>query len=251
MSVTLERHDAVGVITLERPPANAFDEQQTQRLAEAVARSGADPDIRALLIRGAGRRFCGGADALPVGAASRMRARRAPRARLADGWQPVCAARAELPTPSLAAIAGAATGGGLELALACDFRIVGARAKVGLPEIALGLLPGAGGTQRLTRLAGPATATRLILGAELIDGLEAQRLGVAHWVVDDADVDVEGLRHAHRLSELPTDAYAAAKRCIISADGPDGYAVEVDEISQLIDTDETLRLLGRFVARAR
>lgn len=251
MSVTLERHDAVGVITLERPPANAFDEQQTQRLAEAVARSGADPDIRALLIRGAGRRFCGGADITMLDSWREAPDRRERMARFAEGLQTVFAAIAELPKPSIAAIGGAATGGGLELALACDFRIVGARAKVGLPEIALGLLPGAGGTQRLTRLAGPATATRLILGAELIDGLEAQRLGVAHWVVDDADVDVEGLRHAHRLSELPTDAYAAAKRCIISADGPDGYAVEVDEISQLIDTDETLRLLGRFVARAR
>ena len=149
----------------------------------------------------------------------------------------------------MAAISGAATGGGLELALSCDFRVAGTSVRLGLPEVALGLLPGAGGTQRLTRIAGPGVATRMILGAELVSGSEAERLGIVHRAVDD-DVIGEAMKLATRLARLPRAAYGAAKRCMAASRGDDGYAREIAEIRTLIHTDETSRLLTEFTARA-
>ncbi|WP_068157934.1 enoyl-CoA hydratase/isomerase family protein [Rhodococcus phenolicus] len=250
MSVAVAREDRVGIITLDRPAVNAFDEEQTARFAAAVAELGADTGIRALLIRGAGRHFCGGADIAMMASWRTAPDRRERLARFASDLQHALQALSELPKPSIAAITGAATGGGLELALACDFRIAGVSARLGLPEVGLGLLPGAGGTQRLTRIAGPAVATRLVLGAELVDGRQAAQLGIVHWTVD-GDVEGEAMRHAHRLAALPPAAYGAAKRCIAAARGADGFAAEIDEIGRLIETDETARLLHRFTIGAR
>jgi len=250
MSVVIEREEYVGVITLDRPPANAFDVEQTARFASAVADLGDDAEVRCLLIRGAGPHFCGGADIAMMNSWRDAPDRRARLTGFATGLQDAFAALAALPKPSVAAIDGAATGGGFELALACDFRITGMSARLGLPEVGLGLLPGAGGTQRLTQVAGPAVATRLVLGAELVDGREAERLGIVHWAVD-RDVDAAALRLAHRLAALPPVAYGAAKRCIAAARGDDGYTVEIDEIGRLIETDETARRLERFLAGTR
>ncbi|WP_040798624.1 enoyl-CoA hydratase/isomerase family protein [Nocardia higoensis] len=250
MSVVIDRADHIGIITLDRPPANAFDEAQTARLAAAVAELGADPEIRCLLVRGAGPHFCGGADIAMMNSWRDAPDRGNRIARFATGLQDVFATLAALPTPSVAAIEGAATGGGLELALACDFRIASVSARLGLPEVGLGLLPGAGGTQRLTRTVGPAVATRLILGAELVDGREAHRLGVVHTAVD-GEVGPEAMRLAHRLAALPSAAYGAAKRCIAAARGEHGYAVEIDEIGRLMENEETAHRLGRFLTGAR
>ncbi|MGW0017739.1 enoyl-CoA hydratase/isomerase family protein [Rhodococcus sp. NPDC003382] len=250
MTVLVGREGHVGIITLDRPAVNAFDEEQTAGFAAAVAELGADTHVRSLLIRGAGRHFCGGADIAMMDSWRTAPDRRERLARFAESLQDALETLAELPKPSIAAITGAATGGGLELALACDFRIAGTSSRIGLPEVGLGLLPGAGGTQRLTRIAGPAVATRLVLGAELVDGAEAHRLGIVHWVVDGG-VEEAAMRHAQRLAALPPAAYGAAKRCIAAARGTDGFATEIDEIGRLIETDETARLLERFVTAAR
>jgi len=260
MTVVVGREGHVGIITLDRPAVNAFDEEQTAGFAAAVAELGADTRVRSLLIRGAGRHFCGGADIAMMDSWRTAPDRRERLARFAKRLQDALETLAELPKPSIAAITGAATGGGLELALACDFRIAGTSSRLGLPEVGLGLLPGAGGTQRLTRIAGPAVATRIVLGAELVDGREAHRLGIVHWVVDggvedgsveDGGVEEAAMRHAQRLAALPPAAYGAAKRCIAAARGTDGFATEIDEIGRLIETDETARLLERFVTAAR
>ena len=107
-----------------------------------------------------------------------------------------------LPQVTLAEIGGAAMGGGFELALACDLRIAANEAKVGLPEARLGLIPGAGGTQRLTRLCGPALASRLILGAEILDGAAAAGLGVVHWAVPRAELAERAAELARRIAGL-------------------------------------------------
>ncbi|NGP05525.1 enoyl-CoA hydratase/isomerase family protein [Rhodococcus sp. 14C212] len=250
MSVVTTREDRVGIITLDRPPANAFDEAQAEALAEAVTTLGEDPAVRAVLIRSARRIFCGGADIAMMESWSTRPDRGARLRRFTARLQDVFARLEALPKPSVAALAGAATGGGLELALACDFRVAGASVKLGLPEVGIGLLPGAGGTQRLTRLAGPSVAHRLVLGAELVTGREAERLGIVQWATD-ADVETEARALADRLAQLPPAAYAAAKRCIVAARGEEGFARELDEISRLIETPDTVRLLEGFVARAR
>lgn len=250
MSVISERDGRVGIITLDRPRANTFDEAQVEHLATAVETLGMDPDVRSLLIRSAGPIFCGGADIAMMDSWREAPDRGDRLARFTARLQTVFASLEALPKPSVAAISGAATGGGLELALACDFRVAGASVRLGLPEVGIGLLPGAGGTQRLTRLAGPSVATRLILGAELVDGREAERLGIVQWAVE-GDVEAEAGTLAERLANLPMEAYAAAKRCISAARGNDGFALELREIRELIETPETSARLERFMAKAR
>ena len=147
-------------------------------------------------------------------------------------------------------------GGGLELALACDFGVARTWARLGLPEVGIGRLPGAGGTQRLTRLAGPSVATRLILGAELIDGGEAERLGIVQWAkAGDAEAEAMALALAlalaQRLAARPAPAYGAAKRCIAAARGDDRFAVERREIRAPLHTSEAAEHLARFVAKDR
>ncbi|WP_036497884.1 enoyl-CoA hydratase/isomerase family protein [Nocardia aobensis] len=247
MSVTLSRTGAIGVLTLDRPPVNAFDEAQAGEFATAVAELGTDPVVRAVVVRGAGKVFCAGADIAMMDSWRKLPDRGQRLEKFCLLLQDAFAALAGLRKPTIAAIDGAATGGGFELALACDFRVARRTARLGLPEVGIGLLPGAGGTQRLTHLAGPATAYRLILGAELIDGTTAERLGLVHWAVDDAAATAMTL--AERLGDLPEDAYAAAKRCIDAAHTGQGYALERTEIGALLHSAETARRLDGFVSR--
>lgn len=250
MSVLIEREDRIGIITLDRAPANAFDEAQTQALADAVTVLADDRTVRVVLIRSAHRIFCAGADIAMMESWTAHPDRGARLRRFTAGLQGVFARIEALPKPSVAALAGAATGGGLELALACDFRVAGSSVRLGLPEVGIGLLPGAGGTQRLTRLAGPSVAQRIILGAELVTGDEAQRLGIVQWATG-GDVGAEARALADRLALLAPAAYAAAKRCIGAARGDQGFARELAEIGTLIETPETADLLAGFIARAR
>lgn len=247
MSVTLSRTGAVGVLTLDRPPVNAFDEAQAGEFATAVTELGTDPAVRAVVVRSAAKVFCAGADIAMLDSWRELPDRGQRLEKFCLLLQEGFAALATLAKPTIAAIDGAATGGGFELALACDFRIARGTARLGLPEVGIGLLPGAGGTQRLTRLVGPAAAYRLILGAELIDGTTAERLGLVHRSVDDATATAMAL--AERLADLPLDAYAAAKRCIDAAHTTQGYALERTEIGALLHSEETARRLDLFVSR--
>jgi enoyl-CoA hydratase/carnithine racemase len=249
MGVQVTLSNTVGVITLDRGPVNAFDNAQADAVADAVAQVGADPEVRSVVIRSAHKVFCGGADIAMMDSWLTDPDRGVRMAEFCTRLQDGLATLESLPKPTIAAIDGAATGGGLELALACDFRIARAGARLGLPEVGIGLLPGAGGTQRLTRLVGPAVARRLILGAELIDGTTAATLGVVDHAVDDPEQTAFAL--AERLGGLPSPAYAAAKRCIAAATGPeDGYALERTEISGLIQTPEAGERLSAFMARS-
>ena len=157
-----------------------------------------------------------------------------------------------LPQVTLAEIPGAAMGGGLELALACDLRIAAHEAKLGLPEARLGLIPGAGGTQRLTRLCGRAVAARLILGAEIIDGRLAGELGVVHWAVPAQELAERAAETARRLAELPAPAIAASKACIAAAEQPGwtGYLAELEATRQLLSEAETKRRVQAFLTPA-
>jgi enoyl-CoA hydratase/carnithine racemase len=156
------------------------------------------------------------------------------------------------PLVTLAEIGGAALGGGFELALACDLRIVAAEARIGLPEAGLGLLPGAGGTQRLTRLVGRGLAHRLILGAETPTGAEALGLGLVQWAVPRAELAAAARALAQRLAALPRHALAENKRCIELAGvpGDSGYAAEVEGTRRLYQDPETRRRVSAFLDRS-
>jgi enoyl-CoA hydratase/carnithine racemase len=157
-----------------------------------------------------------------------------------------------LPQVTLAEIGGAAMGGGFELALACDLRIAANEAKIGLPEARLGLIPGAGGTQRLTRLCGPALASRLILGAEILDGAAAAGLGVVHWAVPRDELAQRATELARRIAGLPAAALSASKACIAAAcqPGRGGFTDELEFTRSLLTDSETRQRVTAFLAGA-
>ena len=153
----------VAVLTLNRPGRlNAIGRDVLALLAAAVTEAAADERVRALVIAGAGRAFCAGADLDEIEALTDARAFRAYVAAMTEAYQLI----ADCPKPSVAALHGLAFGGGLELALACDLRVAEAGARLGMPEMKLGVLPGAGGTQRLPRLVPPGIAKQMILTGE-------------------------------------------------------------------------------------
>jgi enoyl-CoA hydratase/carnithine racemase len=156
-----------------------------------------------------------------------------------------------LPLVALAEIGGAALGGGLELALACDIRVAAVGAKLGLPEVGLGLLPGAGGTQRLTRLCGRGVANRLILGAEVVDGVQAERLGLVQWAQPREQLADWTRDLAAKIAALPKAAVAGAKRCIAAQGDPakDGFAEELAATRRLYQYPETRRRVSEFLNR--
>jgi enoyl-CoA hydratase len=240
----------VTTLTLSHPPVNAISDEWVRIFDAKLDQLGASCAV--LHIRSDQKVFCAGADL------KEMRG----RMDMADGPDRMYAYVAAiqrlyfrieaLPQVVLAEIGGAAMGGGFELALACDLRIAASEAKVGLPETRLGLIPGAGGTQRLTRLCGPALANRLILGAEVLDGATAAALGVVHWSAPRAELAARAAEIAKRIADLPPAALAASKACIAAAcqPGRGGYTDELEFTRSLLSNAETQKRVRAFLAGA-
>jgi len=239
---------AVAVATLQRPPVNAICEAWVERLREVVREA---RQARVLLVRSGEKAFSAGADLALMRSRFASGAGRAKMVALARKMQRAFAMLEASPLVSIAEIGGAAMGGGLELALACDFRIASAAAKLGLPEARLGLLPGAGGTQRLTRLCGEAIAKRLILGAEAVDGEEAARLGIVQWAVPQEELAARAMKLAQDLASLPAEALAACKRCIAAAGVKEGYEMELEATGTLLASAETQGRVRAFLEKRR
>jgi enoyl-CoA hydratase len=249
--VTTEHIGHVLVATLSRPPVNALDDALIAHLHAVLDSAIADDGVAVLHLRSAQRVFSAGADlalirncfATPEGPDAMTDVVRSMQ-RLYERLEAA-------PLATVAEIAGPALGGGLELALACDLRVAALDATLGLPEASLGLLPGAGGTQRLTRLCGPGVAKRLILGAEVVDGALAQQLGIVQWAVPRDQLAAWTRELAARLGTIPQAALAANKRCIAAQADPqrDGYAEEIAETRKLYDNPETRRKVVKFLAR--
>ena len=239
-------------VVLDTPPANALGAEELQDLQALVRRLGEDAgDVRVLLLRGAPRFFSGGVNIAMIAETAGHAGGMDQVADFGAELQAVLRALEALPMPTVAAMRGSAVGGGLELALACDFRVVGAESSYGLPESKLGLLPGAGGTQRLTEVAGRGTALRLILLGELVKGDEAMRLGIAQWVCANDEVDEFALGLARQLSELAPQALAAAKQCITAARTGTGFELEIASTRALLTQADTTHRLQSFLAGPR
>lgn len=241
----------VARVVLARPPANAIDAVWLDAWQRVLDELAVRNDWQVLHVRSALRIFCAGADL------AEMRARfNAP-----DGIEAMVGAAAAmqglfarleaLPQVTLAEIGGAALGGGFELALACDLRIAADDASVGLPEARLGLVPGAGGTQRLTRIAGRALAARLILGGEVLKGGAAQGLGLVQWAVPGAQLAARADAIAAQVAALPAEALQACKSCIAAANDParDGYAEELAQSRRLYRNEVTRERVRAFLAK--
>jgi enoyl-CoA hydratase/carnithine racemase len=250
--IALASDGAVAVLTLARAPVNAIDEAWLARLDEALDALAREPKIGVLLVRSSERAFSAGADLALMRSRFAAAQGRAAMVAFVRELQRVYARLERLPQATIAEIGGAAMGGGLELALACDFRLAAEQARLGLPEARLGLLPGAGGTQRLARIAGEAVAKRLILRGEVIDGREAAALGIVHWAVPVAELEARARALAAELAAIPAATLAACKRCIgARLDGADGFEAEVEGTAQLLASGETQRRVREFLEKRR
>ena len=234
--VNLETDGGSGTFRLTRPKVNALNDQVTAELAEAARGAAASPDIRAVIVYGGEKVFCGGADIEVMAEASFAEmALRSGRLQEATGLV------AGLPKPVVAAITGYALGGGLELALAADFRVAGERARVGQPEILLGVIPGAGGTQRLSRLVGPARAKDIVFSGRMVGAAEALQIGLVDQVVPDDSVYQAALDMVQRYTSGPALALRAAKQAIDSGLGVDlatGLEIERVQFAALFGTED-------------
>jgi enoyl-CoA hydratase len=245
-----ERVGRVVIATLARPPVNALDGELIARLDAVVDQVSADPEIAVLHIRSDQTSFCAGAD-LALMRSCFTTKRHAAMVDVVRSMQRLFMRLESAAVVTLAEIGGAAIGGGLELALACDLRVAAVDAMLGLPEVRLGLIPAAGGTQRLTRLCGRGIAKRLILGAELIDGAEALRLGIVQWVRPREELAGWARELAARLSHMPKAALLLSKHCIHAEGDPsrDGFAEEITATRSLYDDPETVAKVSEFLSK--
>ena len=251
--ITLAVADRIATVTLGRPPVNAFNAEMFEAFHGILDGLSKRSDWSVLHIRSALKVFSGGADLAEISTRFAAPDKMEAAARITKPFQELFQRIADLPQVSLAEIGGAAMGGGYELALACDLRIAANEAKLGLPEPGLGLLPGGGGTQRLTWIAGPAVAARIILTAEAVDGKTARELGMVQWAVPRADLEGEARKLAQRVAGLHPLSLAACKVCIRLARDPErnGFAAETEWTGRLLATEETQRRVADFLAGAR
>ncbi|MFJ7074641.1 enoyl-CoA hydratase/isomerase family protein [Streptomyces sp. NPDC098781] len=245
MTVNLEVAEGVGTLRLDRPPMNALDVATQDRLKELAEEATRRDDVRAVVIYGGEKVFAAGADIKEMQAmdhtAMVLRAR---------GLQESFTAVARIPKPVVAAVTGYALGGGCELALCADYRIAADNAKLGQPEILLGLIPGAGGTQRLARLVGPSKAKDLIFTGRMVKADEARELGLVDRVVAADQVYAEAHAWAAKLAQGPAIALRAAKESIdtgLETDIETGLAVERGWFAGLFATEDRDRGMRSFV----
>ncbi len=243
--VQVQTDQAVATIRLDRPPMNALNAQVQDEIGAAAAQVAADPAVRAVVLYGGPKVFAAGADIKEMVDASYSKMAADTR-RLQDGFTAV----AKIPKPVVAAITGYALGGGLELALCADFRVAGETARVGQPEILLGVIPGAGGTQRLPRLVGPARAKDIVFTGRFVGAAEALAIGLVDKVVPDADVYQTALELVARYAGGPAIALRAAKQAIdegLEADLDTGLEIERLNFAGLFATEDQRTGMRSFI----
>ncbi|MFF5717726.1 enoyl-CoA hydratase/isomerase family protein [Streptomyces buecherae] len=244
-TVHLEVADGVGVIRLDRPPMNALDVALQDRLGELAAEVSGRADVRSVVLWGGEKVFAAGADIkeMQVMDHAAMVAR-------ARGLQEAFTAVARIPKPVVAAVTGYALGGGCELALCADYRIAADNAKLGQPEILLGVIPGAGGTQRLPRLIGPSKAKDLIFTGRMVKADEALSLGLVDRVVPADEVYAQAHAWAARLAQGPAIALRAAKESVdagLETDIDTGLTIERGWFAGLFATEDRETGMRSFV----
>jgi enoyl-CoA hydratase len=243
--VRVEVADQIATIRLDRPKMNALNAHVQGEIAEAAGQVSADPAVAAVILYGGERVFAAGADIKEM--ADLGYADMAERsARLQASFSAV----AQIPKPVVAAVTGYALGGGLELALCADFRVLGESAKVGQPEILLGIIPGAGGTQRLPRLIGPSKAKDLIFSGRHVTAAEALSMGLADAVVPDAEVYSAARAMVARYAGGPAMALRAAKQAVdtgLEVDLGTGLEIERLQFAALFATEDQKAGMRSFI----
>ncbi|MET8956012.1 enoyl-CoA hydratase/isomerase family protein [Streptomyces sp. NPDC004393] len=245
MTVHLEVAEGVGTLRLDRPPMNALNVAVQDRIREIAEEFTRREDVRAVILYGGEKVFAAGADIKEMQGMDHTAM--VLRSRV---LQDCLTTVARIPKPVVAAVTGYALGGGCELALCADYRIAAEDAKIGQPEIQLGLIPGAGGTQRLARLIGPSKAKDLIFTGRMVKADEALSLGLVDRVVPAGEVYTEAHAWAARLAKGPAIALRAAKESIdagLESDIETGLAVERSWFASLFATEDRERGMRSFV----
>jgi enoyl-CoA hydratase/carnithine racemase len=244
--VRLEVADGVGTIRLDRPPMNAINEDLARDLLAAAREAGRRDDVGAVVLYGGEKVFAAGADVKEMAGMDASRVRP-----MIQGLQDTFSAVEDIPKVTIAAVTGYALGGGCELALCADFRFASAAAKLGQPEILLGIIPGAGGTQRLPRLVGPARAKDLIYSGRQVGAAEAESIGLVDRIVD-GDPYVEAVGAAKGFATGPRAALRAAKASIDWGSRVDlrtGLTIERETFSDLFATEDQKEGMRAFVEK--
>lgn len=248
----VEVTDKVATIILDRAPANAINAQWVAGMTRILDTLEGRDDWNVLMFRSALRLFSAGADIKEMRNAFSGDGDVSQIVEAVRKYQDIFFRIESLPQLTVAEINGAAMGGGFELALSCDLRVVADEARVGLPEVRIGLLPGAGGTQRLTRLCGRGVAFRIINGVEMVDGKTAVSLGMAQWHAPLAELREKATAIARHYADQPARASQLAKQCINRAldhEGRDGFDLEYTGSKELLESAETADRIGHFLAR--
>ncbi|GAB2474693.1 enoyl-CoA hydratase/isomerase family protein [Jatrophihabitans fulvus] len=235
----------VATIRLSRPPMNALNTALQEELRAAAQQVGDDASVRAVVIYGGEKVFAAGADVKEFAGQDHAHMSR-DALRLTSSLD----ALARIPKPVIAAVTGYALGGGCELALTADFRVSADNAKWGQPEILLGIIPGAGGTQRLPRLVGPAKAKDLIYTGRFVNADEALEIGLVDAVVPAADVYPTALKMAAKFAKGPALALAAAKQAIdggLDGDLANGLRLEAYLFASLFATEDRTTGMQSFL----
>jgi enoyl-CoA hydratase/carnithine racemase len=245
--VRVEVAQGVALLMVDRPPANALDLQLVHEIGQQAANAASRPDVGALVITGQGKQFVAGADIKvmrDIDAAGFTH--------FVDAIQRAFDHLETLPLPVIAAINGHAMGGGLELALACDLRFAGQRVRLGVPEVLLGLLPGAGGTQRLCETIGKGRALELLYTGRQLSADEAHALGLVNRVVAGDDVAAEAVEFARHLAAGARQAMGQIKSCVLArlnGGRSAGLRAESAGVVKLFSGHEARAGLDAFIAK--
>ena len=252
--IRTERQDTAMIARLDNPPRNLLNAKMVVELGALVTAVEADEDVRTLILTGASEgTFILHYDVGELSAASDLAREQPPPPATAagelHGMHKLLLALQEMSKPVIAAINGTAMGGGCELALACDFRYIARGGIIGLPEVRVGILPGAGGTQRMARLLGTAKALELMLLGQVIDADEAERIGLVHKAVEPDQLLPAVLELAGELADRPPLSLALIKRCILKGtELPliDALRLEQDAFLETMRSDDASRLMRGY-----
>jgi enoyl-CoA hydratase/carnithine racemase len=234
--VRLDVEDGIGTIRLDRPPMNALNAAVQEELRAAAHEASDRADVRAVIVYGGEKVFAAGADIKEMAAMSYT-----DMVDRSGALQSSFSAIAKIPKPVVAAVNGYALGGGCELALCADIRIAAEDAKLGQPEILLGIIPGAGGTQRLSRLVGPARAKDILFTGRVVNAAEALAIGLVNQVVPASEVYAAARKWAGQFMSGPAYALRAAKEVVdrgLEADLETGLEIERQQFAALFATED-------------
>lgn len=235
-NLLIEIENKVAVVTLNRPQAlNALNKEMLSEISSFLDEAQSDPEIKVVILTGSGEKsFVAGADIKEFSDFYGVEGEELAK----SGQQKVFNKIEKFPKPVIAAVNGFALGGGLELAMSCHFRIASENAKLGLPEVTLGLIPGYGGTQRLPQLVGKGRAAQMIFTAEMISAQRAYEIGLVNEVVGQPELLERVKSIATKITQNSSVAIAKAIGAINASGTPDGFGLEIKSFGQLFDEED-------------